>query len=71
MKQIEYIYLALVIGGITFLAMEFGEMSNRTRILAMLGVAIMAFMYSFRRNSRIKMEKRWEEEEEAPENSGK
>lgn len=67
MKQIEYIYLALVAVGIVFLATEFNDLSNQTRILAMIGIAIMAFMYSFRRNSRISMEKRWKESEEREE----
>jgi K+ transporter len=63
MKQIEYIYLGLCIIGIVFLATEFKDMNNLTRILAILGVGIMAFMYAFRRNSRILLEKNWDEEE--------
>ena len=63
MKQIEYAYLAVMCIGLIFISMEFKEMSNQARILSMVGVGIMAFMYSFRRNSRIKMEKRWAEEE--------
>ncbi|MCI4666843.1 MAG: hypothetical protein MRZ79_01690 [Bacteroidia bacterium] len=69
MKQIEYVYLGLVAIGIFFLATEFDELSNQTRILSMVGIAIMAFMYSFRRNSRINMEKRFSEMEEENENS--
>ncbi|MEO0898173.1 MAG: hypothetical protein AAFY71_17310 [Bacteroidota bacterium] len=63
-KSIEYIYLLLVFVGIAFLAIEFGEMNNITRVLATFGVGIMAFMYSFRRNSRIALEKKLEEMEE-------
>lgn len=73
MKQIEYVYLGLVAVGIVFLATEFNDLDNKTRILAMVGIAIMAFMYSFRRSSRINMEKRWEsegdDEEEIVENN--
>lgn len=62
MKYIEYVYLALAVMCLIFLASEYENMP-RTSSYWILGViALFSFMFSFRRKQRIRWERHMEEE---------
>lgn len=64
MKYIEYIWLAgaLMLVGLLISLLPDIPLFNMVAILA--AISIFAFMYSFRRNQRIAIEKKLREEEE-------
>ncbi|MEM6765102.1 MAG: hypothetical protein AAF655_09255 [Bacteroidota bacterium] len=62
MKHIEYVYLAGSFMLLVFLVTEFKHLTSTTIGALLVAMVIFGFMYSFRRNQRIKFE-RWREEE--------
>ena len=65
MRYIEYIYLAIAIILVFFMATEYKHLSTTNLVGIFAGIAIASFMYSFRRNQRIKFEQLDREEAEA------
>ncbi len=61
MKYIEYVYLGLSLLGMTYLITTFRDLNTQTAVFVIIGMTITSFMYSFRRNQRILMERTWEE----------
>ena len=71
MRYIEYIYLVVAGVLLAYLATEYEKMGTTNFIAILAGIGISAFMFSFRRNQRLKFEEldreefAKEEEEEA------
>lgn len=61
MKYIEFAYLGAALIGLTYVITSFDQLPTRNLILALVGIAIMSFLFAFRRAQRISMEKNWEE----------
>lgn len=58
MKFLEYIYLAFAVGLGAILVSKYGEFSTTERIIFVVGIAMAAFMYSFRKTQRKRSENR-------------
>ncbi len=61
-RYYEYLYLAVAIGLAAFIAMSYKEMPTTSVIGMSVGAAVASFMYSFRRQQRIKLEEMEREE---------
>ena len=71
MKYFEYVYMALAIMCLIFLATEWNTIPTRTMVYVLIATGIFSFMYSFKRRQRIRYEsfveeqmRKLEEEEE-------
>ena len=62
MKYFEYVYLALAIMCLIFLATEYNNINTRTLIYVLIATGIFSFMYSFKRQQRIRYEDYVEEQ---------
>ena len=56
MKAMEYLYLVAAGAMATLLAARMNEFQTFEMVLLLAGIFIMAFLYSFRRLQRIRME---------------
>lgn len=63
MKYIEYVWLLGAAVLVAFLATNFGKMEWYQYLVAFVGIVISTFMYTFRRNMRLQVDKKLEEEE--------
>lgn len=63
MKYIEYVWLVGAIVLVAFLATNFGKMAWYQYLVAFVGIVISTFMYTFRRNMRLQVDRKLEEEE--------
>ncbi|MEZ4688505.1 MAG: hypothetical protein R3B47_21310 [Bacteroidia bacterium] len=63
MRYIEYVWLVGAAVLVVFLATNFGNMAWYQYLVAFVGIVISTFMYTFRRNMRIQVDKKLEEEE--------
>lgn len=64
-RYFEYLYLAVALGLVAFLAMDFQEMTTGNIIVLMVGILLSSFMYSFRRKQRQVLEAEDRKEMEA------
>jgi len=64
MKYFEYLYLILMIMALVFLANEWAGLATQGKVMLLVVTALFAFMFSFRRTQRIRLEKEFEEEME-------
>ncbi len=55
-RYYEYLYLAVAVGLAGFIAFSYKEMPTNAVIGMSVGAAVASFMYSFRRQQRIKLE---------------
>lgn len=55
-RYYEYLYLAVAVGLAGFIAVSYKEMPTTSVIGMSVGAAVASFMYSFRRQQRIKLE---------------
>ena len=62
MKYIEYVYLALAVMCLIFLAAEFEYLPPKTKYLLLGVIALFSFMFSFRRKQRIRWDRHMQEE---------
>ena len=55
-RYYEFLYLAVAVGLAAFIAVSYNEMPSTAVIGMSVGAGVAAFMYSFRRQQRIKLE---------------
>ncbi len=55
-RYYEFLYLAIAVGMAGFIAFSYKEMPINAVIGMSFGIAVASFMYSFRRQQRIKLE---------------
>lgn len=55
-RYYEYLYLAVAVGLAGFIAVSYKEMPTSAVIGMSVGAAVASFMYSFRRQQRIKLQ---------------
>jgi 4-hydroxybenzoate polyprenyltransferase len=67
-RYLEYVYLVAAVGLTVFLALSFQTMPTANKVLFGFGIALCAFMFSFRRKQRQVMEDIDRQEDEAEEN---
>ncbi|MFK7970528.1 MAG: hypothetical protein AB8F95_09180 [Bacteroidia bacterium] len=64
MKYVEYMWLGWALVLVVFLASRFGSLEWFQYIIAFLGIVVSTFMFTFRRNLRLQVDRRLAEEEE-------
>ena len=69
MKYIEFVWLGSALMLIYFLATKFGSLEWYQYIIAFIGIMISTFMFTFRRNMRLQVDRRLAEEAEEEEDS--
>lgn len=57
MRYIEYIYLAVAVGLVAFFAGNFNDLTTANIIALIAGIIISSFMFSFRRQQRLVIER--------------
>jgi hypothetical protein len=62
MKYMEYLYLTAAVMLLIFLATEFEHLTTTTIIALIVAMLLFSFMFSFRRNQRIRFDRMMEEE---------
>ena len=63
MKYFEYTYLVLIVMCMVFLVIN-QDLSTDSRIYLFIFMGLFSFMYAFRRATRLKAERKYQEEEE-------
>lgn len=56
MRYFEYVYMAVAVGLVVFLATNYKYFTTLNVIAVMVGIGIASFMFTFRRSQRIMLE---------------
>ena len=62
MRYIEYVYLVIAIGLVGYLTTHYADFNNTNKIAFIIGIVLASFMFSFRRQQRLRMEAEEREE---------